>query len=102
MPVIIDLMENEVIRTICARAEAEGRQKGMEQGLEKGIEKGIEQGMSEGRAEGERRVLIRQLEKRFGTLSADALQKIRQADSPTLEAWALSVLDARSIDEVLN
>jgi predicted transposase YdaD len=86
MPVIIDLMENRVVREIYERATAEGEAKGK----------------AEGKAEGERSMLIRQLEKRFGKLSPDALSRIDHADLATIEEWGLRLLDAASLEEALS
>ena len=78
MPVIIDLMENKVVREIYQRGTAEGK------------------------AEGERSMLIRLLERRFGPLPADAFDKIGAADLEAIERWGLQLLDAASLEEALS
>jgi hypothetical protein len=45
--------------------------------------------------------LIRQLEKRFGKLPFGASRRIEQADLATIEEWALRILEAGSLDEVI-
>ena len=63
---------------------------------------GIEKGRQEGRQEGEASLLKRQLARRFGTLP-DALHvRLTTATIDQLEEWAISVLDAESLDEVFN
>ena len=59
------------------------------------------QGRQEGRLEGERRVVLRQLRKRFGSLSAEQEQLVAQANEQQLELWTDRVLSASSVDEVL-
>jgi hypothetical protein len=46
-------------------------------------------------------VLLRQLERRFGTLPSWAREQIVAADQQTLEAWSLRLLDSASLAEVL-
>ena len=77
-----------------------GLQKGMAEGLEKGMEKGLEKGREEGRAQGSASILLRQLNRRFGPLSADVTRRLAQSTPEQLEIWAERVLDARTIDEV--
>ncbi|MEO5353176.1 MAG: DUF4351 domain-containing protein [Magnetococcus sp. XQGC-1] len=55
-----------------------------------------------GRQEGEAKLLMRQLTRRFGELSAVVQAKIAAADSETLEKWGDFVLDARSLEELFG
>ncbi len=55
---------------------------------------------AEGRQEGEAALLLRQLQRRFGSLPADLTEKVRLADRTTLETWGDRVLDAQSLDDV--
>jgi hypothetical protein len=57
--------------------------------------------VAEGTKLGYRAVLRTQLEQRFGELPADAIARLDQADSDTLDAWARRVLTAGSLAEVL-
>jgi predicted transposase YdaD len=86
MPVIIDLMENEFFRDSFLRGKQEGR--------------------VEGEQEGARRealgLLTRLLERRFGLLPEAAAQKLNTADLATLESWSLRVLDATTLEQVLE
>jgi hypothetical protein len=74
MPVTIDLMENRVIKDFFLQGEAAGA----------------------------RRLLIRQLEHRFGPLTEEAIGKVSKADLATLEEWSLRLLDAHTVEEVLQ
>jgi hypothetical protein len=66
-----------------------------------GRDEGYKDGRDEGYKDGERALLARQLVSRFGELSAGARQRIDTAEREDIERWALRVLDARSLDEVL-
>ena len=63
---------------------------------------GIQEGRQEGRQEGESVVLVRLLERRFGSLPGWARDKITQADTETLEEWSLRILEAKSLEDVLR
>ena len=58
------------------------------------------QGRQEGRLEGERRLVLRQLRKRFGALTPEQEQRVTQGTEQQLEVWADRVLSASSLDEV--
>jgi hypothetical protein len=59
-------------------------------------------GRVEGRVEGEAALLLRQLERRFGSLPAGVRVRVASADAAALETWGLRVLDAGSLDDVLR
>ena len=74
-------------------------------------EKWLEQGRQEARAEiatltekwleaGERRVLLRQLELRFGSLPEAYRERIATADPDTLLVWGERVLSAHQLEEI--
>ncbi|MEO5378511.1 MAG: DUF4351 domain-containing protein [Magnetococcus sp. DMHC-6] len=70
-------------------------------------EKNIEQRSErKGRLDGERneaiKILLRQLTRRFGTLSTSLQEKVNAADTETLELWSDLVLDARSLEDVFD
>ena len=56
----------------------------------------------EGRQEGERRVLKRQLQRRFGALSTEDIERLTEASMEDLETWAENVLDAQTLDDVFD
>jgi predicted transposase YdaD len=80
----------------------EGRREGLEEGLKQGLERGLERGRAEGRVEGEREVLLRQLQRRFGRVSRDVRNRIRQADSPQLLLWAERLVTANRLADVFD
>lgn len=61
---------------------------------------GRQEGRLEGRLEGERRVVLRLLRKRFGSLTPDQEQRVAQGTEQLLEVWTDRVLSASSLDEV--
>ena len=69
---------------------------------DEGMQQGIEQGMNRGRVEGQRVLLRRQLRRRFGDLSPEAVERVDQASARDLESWAENVLDAGTLDEVFD
>jgi predicted transposase/invertase (TIGR01784 family) len=91
LPKVQDLKELKM--TLAKRFDAwaqQYEQKGLEKGLEEGIEKG------------EAILLQRQLARRFGPLPAEALTRIATASAAELELWGDRVLDAASLDDVLQ
>ena len=61
-----------------------------------------QKGHQKGRLEGEAKMLARMLEKRFGPLSEQQLERIQAADEDTLWAWSDRVFQADSLDEALG
>ncbi len=86
MPITINIRENPFLREV----------------FEEGKQEGHQEGRQEGRQEEAVALLCRLLEHRFGPLPALARQQIEAADTPTLEAWGLRLLDATSLEEVLR
>ena len=52
---------------------------------------------SEAHVAGQVKLLLRQLERRFGPLPADLTQRLRDATQPDLERWSDRILDARDL-----
>jgi hypothetical protein len=65
-------------------------------------EQGRTAGLAEGRAAGVAATLIRQLNLKFGPLSASALARVQAASSEDLERWTDRVLTAASLDDVIE
>ena len=59
-------------------------------------------GIAKGRLEGESKLLKRQLERRFGTLPAWAIEMLSNATEPALEAWGEAILTAPTLEAVFN
>ncbi|HSS79325.1 MAG TPA: Rpn family recombination-promoting nuclease/putative transposase [Thermoanaerobaculia bacterium] len=62
----------------------------------------LEEGKKEGRREGEVRLLVRQLELKFGPLAPRDRERIDATDSDRLLAWGERILTARSLAEVFG
>ncbi len=56
----------------------------------------------DGRLEGEAKILMRQLQRRFGAVPAWVGEKIAKAPSQSLEEWSLRILDAQSLEDVFS
>ena len=76
-------------------------EQGRAEGIEKGLAEGIEKGLAEGIEKGQAGLLLRLMERRYGTLPQAVRDRVRGASVSELEAWAEAVLDAASLDEVL-
>lgn len=68
----------------------------------RGYRKGREAGREEGREEGRASLLLRMLEHRFGRLSEQVREQVLEASPRRVDAWALRLLSASSLDEVLG
>jgi hypothetical protein len=65
----------------------------------------IRQGMEQGRAEAYRReqaLILRQIEKRFGPVSASLRERLESLSLDETEQVALRLLDANSLDELIG
>jgi hypothetical protein len=85
---LLDLKGNEEIKTMELTWLGQAEARGMERGLEKGIERGKKEGMAQGaetamrQAVGRmRRVVLRQIEQRFGAVPTKMRRKIEALDS---------------------
>jgi hypothetical protein len=86
-----------------AKGHTEGLAKGHTEGLAKGRIEGRVEGHLEGLAEGEaatRRILLRQLRKRFGEPSVLTLNLVNLGKLHDLETWTECLETAQNIDEV--
>ncbi|MDQ1471272.1 MAG: hypothetical protein QOJ99_2752 [Bryobacterales bacterium] len=61
----------------------------------------IREGERRGYQRGEQAVVLRQIEKRFGTVPSWALQRIEVLSAPDLEDLALRLLDPCTLEELL-
>ena len=105
---LLDLEGNEEIKimelTWLGQAEARGMEKEIEKGVERGKKEGIAQGAETAtrQAVGRmRRVVLRQIEQRFGAVSKKMRQKIEAIDSlEPLADLAERVLVVESVGEL--
>jgi hypothetical protein len=70
--------------------------------LERTYQKGKAEGRAEGEATGRAQVLLRQLERRFGTLRPEVVRRVAAAPVEALDEWTLRVLDADSLARVFG
>jgi predicted transposase YdaD len=66
-----------------------------------GQQEGQKEGRQEGRQEGEVMMLLRLLEKRFGSVPDPVKSQLKQADMDTLLVWSERVLTCTTLDDVL-
>ena len=62
----------------------------------------IQRARDEGMQEGERRVLERQLRRRFGLLAPEIAERLQQGSPAELETWAENILGADTLDDVFD
>ena len=77
-----------------------GKWEGLQEGRQKGLQEGRQKGLQEGQQKGEAALLLRLLARRFPSLPDWATQKVRDADSATLETWSDRLLETRTLDEL--
>jgi predicted transposase YdaD len=62
----------------------------------------LRQGLEQGRVEGEQAVVMRLIEKRFGTVPAWVRQRLEAMSTLEVEDTAIRLLDARSLEDLLG
>ena len=103
---IIDDIDALDYAKVTGRAEghaeglAEGIAEGRAEGLAEGIAEGRAEGLAQGQQTGKSALLTQMLTCKFGPLSAEACQRIREASPEALDAWALNLLEATSLQDV--
>ena len=90
MPVIIDIMDNKVL--------GRERRKGIEQGLALAYKRGL----ALGRLEEGLTIVRLLLEKKFGPIPVSTCQRLSKATLPEIEDLSVRLLDAVSLDELLQ
>jgi len=105
---VINLQEMRAMladRTIIPWTEqwkAQGLTQGLKQGLKQGFKQGQAEGWAKGRAEGEARLLIRSLERKFGSLDDETWGAIYHLDENSLLDCIERLATAQTVDEVLG
>jgi flagellar biosynthesis/type III secretory pathway protein FliH len=92
----------DFMQTFLDRYIEQGRQQGFILGEQKGLALGEQKGRQEGRQKGQRDLLLRQMARKFGTLTVNQRKRIQQADGETLLRWSEQVLFATTPDEALR
>lgn len=88
--------------TIAQQIEKRGIERGIQQGMAQGIQTGIQRGIQQGLIEGEFKFLMRQLQRKFGTVPAVYLARLQQADAETLLKWGEKILEAKTLQEMFE
>ncbi|MFM7367804.1 MAG: DUF4351 domain-containing protein, partial [Sphaerospermopsis kisseleviana] len=72
----------------------------LKEGLQQGEKQGLQQGLQQGRQEGETQLVLRQLQRRLGTLDDTLKQQIQMLPVEQLESLAEELLDFRDIQQL--
>lgn len=67
-----------------------------------GIKKGMTQGLEKGARNGQAELLLRQIQRRFGPITAGITQRVNAATAPQIELWALNFVDAATLEDVFQ
>ena len=98
--------ESKTMAGMIQRARDEGMRQGMQVGRDEGMRVGRDEGIRVGRDEGMRlgrvELLEQQLTRRFGPLSQAVSERLHGGSAAELQAWAGSLLDARTVDDVFD
>lgn len=92
----------DTIMTAGERLIQQGEERGIQKGIQQGIEQGIEQGIQKGIQQGQRALLLRLLQRRFGSqVGAETERRLAVASSEQIATWAERVLSAATLTELL-
>jgi predicted transposase YdaD len=94
------MQESVVYQRIVAESRQKALQEGQELGLNKGLQLGLQQGLEQGEQRGEATLVLRLLTRRFGMLSGNMTQRIRQLGTIQLESLGEALLDFEQLSEV--
>ena len=101
IPEISELEEIPMLEENLSRWVREDRRKARKEGREEGRKRGLKEGRKEGQVEGARKLLLRQLERRFGPLAPEVRQRVEAISSARqLEAMADEILVAASLRDL--
>ena len=78
----------------------EGRREGLQEGRREGLQEGRKEGLQEGLREGEARLLMRQLEHKFGPLPTWARERVEGGSASRLLEWGERLLTAARLEEI--
>ena len=69
---------------------------------QQGYQQGHQAGHQEGHQEGEATILLRLMERKFGTVPENLRERIEKADADTLLDWSERILTAKTPEEVVH
>lgn len=96
-PAIEELYE---VKTMLAERIEQWKQEYQKQGLQEGLQEGLQQGMQQGMHKGSLRILARQMEKKFGSLPEEVMERLNDADEDQILEWSERVLVCSTIEEM--
>lgn len=98
-----ELDEHDIHELLTQTADGEdAMQTFIDRYIEQGREQGVFIGRQEGRQEGQQEVLLRQMTRKFGSLTPAQRRLIQQADGETLLRWSEQLLFAATAEEALR
>lgn len=97
LPEIKDLLE---LKPMLEQRARQWRDEWKQEGLQEGLREGLQEGLQEGERKGEGKVLLRQLEKKFGRVDANVRTRIEEAQTDELLEWAERLVVAETLDEI--
>jgi predicted transposase/invertase (TIGR01784 family) len=92
----------DYMQTFIDRYIEQGRQQGLFAGRKEGRREGHREGRREGQREERENLLIRLMQRKFGPLGPEYLQRIHEADGEVLLRWTEQVLFANTPDEAMK
>ena len=87
-----------LIQTAFDEGYAEGLAQSIAESMERRLAWAIERGIRRGKAG----MLTSQLTRRFGVIPKHAMERIKSADSQTLDRWSLRVLEGQNLDTLFD
>lgn len=97
-----EIQDLQEVQSMLAERVKEWTREWKQQGIEEGRLEGRQEGRLEGQVEGEAKMLLRQLERRFGPIDEAIQNRIHSADAETLLIWGDRILNAQSIEDVFG
>jgi predicted transposase/invertase (TIGR01784 family) len=98
------MRESVIYQEIMQEGLQEGIQKGLQQGLQEGLQQGQQQGLQQGLQQGKQEeagsLVLRQLARRFGGVSSELADQIRQLSVSQLEDLGEALLDFTAIADL--
>ncbi|WP_139294482.1 DUF4351 domain-containing protein, partial [Microcystis aeruginosa] len=78
------------------------REQAIQEGLKRGLQQGVQQGIQQGRQQGEAKLVLRQLQRRFGEIPQNLEETIRNLPVERLEDLGLALLDFNTLTDLDN
>jgi flagellar biosynthesis/type III secretory pathway protein FliH len=78
------------------------REQAVQEGLKRGLQQGVQQGVQQGEQRGEAKLVLRQLQRRFGEIPQNLEETIRKLPVERLEDLGLALLDFDTLTDLDN